>query len=344
MTPIHPCLAKPLCSVAGDKLRGPACDFEEAAVWDALGGGWQCLHGCYCKNGLSIEWHDFSCSKPQDWARTFHPGSLEVCCNLSGRARLACDQGSLLVGPMSIVFYHAVGEKLSAWRLPADRHQFLTLEFSHEFLTRHLAGHEASLHPLIRRILAGQREGPCASVPMALTSTLRKKIAALQDPPVKAAAAPVYYQGQALAMMADLFFQTEPPVPAPSRQQALARQRVEKAIEILGQRLANPPTLEELGREVGCSQFYLSRTFSRQMSMTIPQYLRQIRMERAAELLKSGRFNVTEAALEVGYSSISHFSHAFYETMGCCPGLYPLGVIMPGGKNTPTPVQAADKK
>ena len=179
---------------------------------------------------------------------------------------------------------------------------------------------------------------------MALTSTLRKKIAALQDPPVKAAAAPVWYQGQALAMMADLFFQTEPPVPAPSRQQALARQRVEKAIEILGQRLANPPTLEELGREVGCSQFYLSRTFSRQMSMTIPQYLRQIRMERAAELLKSGRFNVTEAALEVGYSSISHFSHAFYETMGCCPGLYPLGVIMPGGKNTPTPVQAADKK
>ena len=119
---------------------------------------------------------------------------------------------------------------------------------------------------------------------------------------------------------------------------------MEKAIEILGQRLANPPTLEELGQEVGCSQFYLSRTFSRQMSMTIPQYLRQIRMERAAELLKSGRFNVTEAALEVGYSSISHFSHAFYETMGCCPGLYPLGVMMPGGRNVPTPVEATDKK
>ena len=46
--------------------------------------------------------------------------------------------------------------------------------------------------------------------------------------------------------------------------------------------------------------------------------------ERAAELLKSGRCNVTEAAFEVGYSSLSHFSQAFHEMFGCCPGLYPL--------------------
>lgn len=249
-----------------------------------------------------------------------------------------------MVGPQSVVFYHAAGERVSAWRLPADRHQFLTLEFSRDFLARHLGGHEAALHPVVRRILAGQKEGPWTSAPAPLTASLRKKLAALQDPPVRAAAAPLWYQGEAMAVMADLFFQGEPAAAPATRQKAVARQRVDKAIEILGQRLADPPTLEELGREVGCSPFYLSRTFSRQMSMTIPQYIRQIRMERAAELLKSGRFNVTEAALEVGYSSISHFSHAFYETMGCCPGLYPLGVIMPGGRNVPTPAQATDKK
>jgi AraC-like DNA-binding protein len=82
--------------------------------------------------------------------------------------------------------------------------------------------------------------------------------------------------------------------------------------------------LEELGRLVACSPFYLSRTFSSEMGMTIPQYLRQLRLERAAELLKSGRFNVTEAAMEVGYSSLSHFSQAFHEHFGCCPGLYPV--------------------
>jgi AraC-like DNA-binding protein len=59
------------------------------------------------------------------------------------------------------------------------------------------------------------------------------------------------------------------------------------------------------------------------MGMTIPQFLRRARMERAAELLASGTCNVTEAALEVGYSSMSHFSQAFCETIGCCPNLYP---------------------
>jgi AraC-like DNA-binding protein len=37
--------------------------------------------------------------------------------------------------------------------------------------------------------------------------------------------------------------------------------------------------------------------------------------------------NVTEAALEVGYSSLSHFSSAFREVIGCCPGLYPMAPV-----------------
>jgi AraC-like DNA-binding protein len=107
------------------------------------------------------------------------------------------------------------------------------------------------------------------------------------------------------------------------RQKRAARARVDKVIALLRGALAEPPSLEELGRKVGCSPFYLSRTFSAEMKTTIPQYLRKLRMERAAELLKSGKYNVTEAALEVGYSSLSHFSQAFCQSMGCCPALYP---------------------
>ena len=99
---------------------------------------------------------------------------------------------------------------------------------------------------------------------------------------------------------------------------------MEKVIALLRKDLSNPPTLEDLGRLAGCSPFHLSRTFSAATGLTIPQYTRQLRMERAAELLQSGKFNVTEAALEVGYSSLSHFSQVFHETFGCCPGLYPL--------------------
>jgi AraC-like DNA-binding protein len=54
------------------------------------------------------------------------------------------------------------------------------------------------------------------------------------------------------------------------------------------------------------------------------RYLRNLRLERAAELLRSGRSNVTEAALAVGYSSLSHFSKAFAEMSGVCPCVFPL--------------------
>jgi transcriptional regulator GlxA family with amidase domain len=60
-------------------------------------------------------------------------------------------------------------------------------------------------------------------------------------------------------------------------------------VSVLQQRLTEPSSLEELGRAVRCSPFYLSRTFSSEMRMTIPQYLRRLRMERAAELLRTSR-------------------------------------------------------
>ena len=108
------------------------------------------------------------------------------------------------------------------------------------------------------------------------------------------------------------------------RQQRVSRDRVDRVIARLKSDLAHPPSLEQLGREVGCSSYYLSRTFSKEIGETLPQYLRRLRLERAAELLRSGRFNVTEAAMEVGYSSLSHFSQAFHQAYGCCPGLYPM--------------------
>src|SRR5438067_11160057 len=98
------------------------------------------------------------------------------------------------------------------------------------------------------------------------------------------------------------------------RQNRVARGRLERTKVLLARDLANPPSLEMLGQEVGCSPFYLSRIFSREVGLTIPQYLRNIRMERAAELLRSGRFNVSEAAVEVGYSSLSQFGKAVCET------------------------------
>jgi AraC-like DNA-binding protein len=161
-----------------------------------------------------------------------------------------------------------------------------------------------------------------------LTASQQQIVGTLRHPPVYALAQPLWYQCKALELAVTFLLQPPPEQEMfCTRQQRLAQERVEQVILLLKANLAEPPSLEELGRKIGCSHFYLSRTFSAQTGKTIMQYLRQLRMDKAAELLRSGEHNVTEAALEVGYNSLSHFTTAFRETFGCCPGLYPLRAI-----------------
>ncbi len=298
--------------------------FTERPAWRAVGDGWRHLHGSVRGDGVSFEWHDFKAHAEFDWGKTFHPDSIEVCLNLEGEGRVnGGDKSEAVFTPLTAGFYRRGEQELSATRSANQRHRFLTVEMSFEFLRRHLGGFAASLHPLVREVVAGRPEKSAVAPPSRLTSRQQQLLTGLRDAPVLALAQSVWYQAKALEVAAEFFFVT-PEELFCQRQQRIAAERVEKVVAVLREKLSGPPTLEELGRAVGCSPFHLSRTFSAATGMTIPQYTRQLRMERAAELLKSGRFNVTEAALEVGYSSLSHFSQAFHEIFGCCPGLYPL--------------------
>ena len=109
-----------------------------------------------------------------------------------------------------------------------------------------------------------------------------------------------------------------------TRAQRLAAERAARVKAILLENLAETPSLEELGRRVACSHFYPSPTSTRETGITLSQWLRHARLERAADLLRTRKCNVTEGGLEVGYSSLRYFSHAFHEMFRCCPGLYPL--------------------
>jgi AraC-like DNA-binding protein len=298
--------------------------FSEIPAWRAVGEGWRHLHGSVRGAGASFEWHDFHADTEFDWGQTFHPCSVEVCLNVEGDGRVSFNKREAAFTPLTAGFYRRGRQPLRAARSAGQRHQFLTVEMSYDFLRRNLEQSLSSLHPLVAELVAGKSEDSTVAPPLRLTSRHQQLLTSLRQAPVLALARPVWYQAKALEVAAEFFFV------APSesdlfchRQHRLASERVEKVIALLRQNLAQPPVLEEIGRAVGCSPFHLSRTFSTEAGMTIPQYLRQLRMERAAELLRTGKFNVTEAALEVGYSSLSHFSQVFHETFGCCPGLYP---------------------
>lgn len=308
----------------------------EAQLWSSFDLGWRPLYGRFHSLGYSFEWHEFADKSEVDWSRSFHPESLEICLNIGGTGIIEVGNQKLELKPRTFGFYSVFSassgkDKIRAIRVADQEHKFLTVELSFSFLKEHLGGVSQSLHPIVRNILEGKEEAAVLSHCERLTMRHQKLLENLKAPPVYAAAQGIWYHSKALEVMSELLFQ-EPGDDKTLfcvRQQRIAQERVDKVKNLLEDNLAEPLSLEELGKKVGCSHYYLSRTFSKEVGITISQYLRQIRIEKAAELLKTGRFNVTEAALEVGYSSLSHFSHAFQKQIGCCPGLYPMGKNQP---------------
>lgn len=307
--------------------RSPARAGANAASRpDASAGfpGRQSLFGDVRLTGFGFAWNEFEPPADYDWGRGMRPGSLELCLNLEGRASVHDGRRGVEIAPGHGLFYYQGQPPLRATRPAGERHRFVTVAYAVDFLQRHLGSTSQNLHPFVRSVVDGGKRDSAVGEPEPLRGGLRELVESLRRCPVFEGAQEVWFRCKALELASQCFFCPTDGELNCSRQQRLACERAARVREILRGRLAEPPPLKELGRLVGCSPFHLSRQFSESTGLTIQQFLRQARLERAADLLRAGDHNVTEAALEVGYNSLSHFTLAFRETFGCCPGLYPL--------------------
>ncbi len=224
----------------------------------------------------------------------------------------------------TLAFYHQGHPPLAALRRPRQQHRFITVEYAPGFLAAHFRDHAENLHPLVEAVACQDTRASQVTPPEPIASSLLQLIEGLRHCPVFKPAQEIWFRCKALELASQLFFRPAAGELFCTRAQRVAQERIARAQAILKKQMQDPPSLKELGRVVGCSPFHLSRQFSEETGLTMLQYVRQVRLERAADLLRSGQCNVTEAAFEVGYNSLSHFTVAFRETYGCCPGLYPL--------------------
>lgn len=79
---------------------------------------------------------------------------------------------------------------------------------------------------------------------------------------------------------------------------------------------------DEFAEDANISTTKLSKGFSSLYGISIHKYVVNKRLEYAAMLLSRGEFNVSEAALESGYSNFSHFSNSFRKKYGMLPKDY----------------------
>lgn len=91
--------------------------------------------------------------------------------------------------------------------------------------------------------------------------------------------------------------------------------------EVLQSHLSKRVLLTDVARTVGASPAYLTDLFSRTEGASLHQYLTQLRLARALVELPHTD-DLTALALDLGFSSHSHFTYAFRRGFGCTPSQF----------------------
>jgi AraC-like DNA-binding protein len=98
------------------------------------------------------------------------------------------------------------------------------------------------------------------------------------------------------------------------------RELIDETKAVLLRRFGEALSLDDVARAVGTSPFHLARLFRRHTGFSLHGYRTRIRLLSALDHLEAARGGLTDLALELGFSSQSHFTDAFRRAFGCPPG------------------------
>ncbi|WP_340396864.1 AraC family transcriptional regulator [Paenibacillus sp. FSL E2-0202] len=90
-------------------------------------------------------------------------------------------------------------------------------------------------------------------------------------------------------------------------------------VNYVNQHYMEPLKLCEISRQFEISSSYLCRTFKESTGFSFIEYINNIRIKKARDLLVGSSFNVTEIAGMVGFDNTSHFGRTFKLIMGISP-------------------------
>jgi AraC family transcriptional regulator, transcriptional activator of the genes for pyochelin and ferripyochelin receptors len=217
------------------------------------------------------------------------------------------------------LFYPELEGKM---HLPAECRQFhLSIHISPTLLNSYLGDDCENFPEELRAISEGcERRDFAHSGP--LSQIMDAAVHQLLHSPYTGAMKRLYMESKAIELIAHKLAQIVSPnssAQTPLKLRSDDIDRIRYAEEILCRDLERPPKLFDLARTVGTNHCDLNKGFREVFGVTVFGHLRQMRLINAKRLLEEEGMNVTEAALTVGYNSMSSFSRAFSEFFGQSP-------------------------
>jgi signal transduction histidine kinase/ligand-binding sensor domain-containing protein/DNA-binding response OmpR family regulator len=98
---------------------------------------------------------------------------------------------------------------------------------------------------------------------------------------------------------------------------------LQKAIEAVEKNIADSSLdIERFATEVGVSRMQLYRKLHALTDMTVKEFIRGIRLKRAAQLLLQKKLTISEIAFDVGFKDLSHFRKCFKQEFGVSASEY----------------------
>jgi AraC family transcriptional regulator len=131
-------------------------------------------------------------------------------------------------------------------------------------------------------------------------------------------AARMYVESAAVVLSQRLLSRDRQRIPTPSRP-GLPPALLRRAKDFLHEEMYRNPGVTELSAAVGMNVDHFSRMFKRSTGIAPHQYLDNIRLERAKQLLAEGRTAMIDIAYEIGYANPSQFSSFFRKRTGLSP-------------------------
>jgi AraC family transcriptional regulator len=100
------------------------------------------------------------------------------------------------------------------------------------------------------------------------------------------------------------------------------RDLAEGTREFLGREFRKPLRLQAIAEHARVTPAHLCRVFRRMTGWSIHRYVTQLRLRAALEPLAGGERDLSGLAFDLGFSSHSHFTHAFRREFGATPSAW----------------------